>query len=184
MNAKNYNDGLVLKELKMGNLDAFNTVFDYYYGDILHYVYRLSNSNMTMAEDVTQKVFMNFWTHRNNHNTQSQIKPLLLRMARNAWIDESKKEATRKARQFDESKSTTMVEESPNTNAEKSELKSAVDKAVDLLEEPVREVFVLIRYHNLKYAEASELLNISVKTVEARMSRAHKELRITLKDFI
>ena len=46
-----------------------------------------------------------------------------------------------------------------------------------------REVFEMSRLENIKYQEIANRLNISVRTVEVRISKALKQLRILLKDF-
>jgi DNA-directed RNA polymerase specialized sigma24 family protein len=67
---------------------------------------------------------------------------------------------------------------------EKRELETAIEKTLAALEEPLREVFILSRYHSLKYAQIAQMLGISVKTVEARLSRALQDLQRLLKDLL
>jgi RNA polymerase sigma-70 factor (ECF subfamily) len=45
-------------------------------------------------------------------------------------------------------------------------------------------VFILSRYHGLKYSQIAQMMGISVKTVEARLSRALQDLQKLLKDFL
>ena len=47
-----------------------------------------------------------------------------------------------------------------------------------------REVFEMSRLENIKYQEIANRLNISVRTVEVRISKALKQLRILLKRFL
>jgi len=47
---------------------------------------------------------------------------------------------------------------------------------IDALPEKCKEIFKMSRFEELKYAEISERLNISIKTVEAQMSKALKIL--------
>jgi RNA polymerase sigma-70 factor (ECF subfamily) len=67
---------------------------------------------------------------------------------------------------------------------ERKELEKAIEKSLASLEEPLREVFILSRYHEMKYSEIATMLGISVKTVEARLSRALQDLQKLLKDFL
>jgi RNA polymerase sigma-70 factor (ECF subfamily) len=60
------------------------------------------------------------------------------------------------------------------------EMQVAFDRALAGLSEPVREVFQMSRRDGLKYGEIARALDISVKTVEARMGRALKEMRVAL----
>ena len=58
-----------------------------------------------------------------------------------------------------------------------AELDSAMKAAVGGLPDDVRETFQMSRVDGLTYAEIARALNISVKTVEARMGRALRSLR-------
>ena len=57
------------------------------------------------------------------------------------------------------------------------ELELAVADALAALSHPQREVFEMNRTRGLTYGEIADLLGISVKSVEARMGRALKQLR-------
>lgn len=67
---------------------------------------------------------------------------------------------------------------------EVAELSARIRSAVGELPEKCREVFELSRNEHLKYQEIAEKLNISVKTVEAQMSKALQHMRDRLKDYI
>ena len=56
-----------------------------------------------------------------------------------------------------------------------------IRKAINDLPEKYRNVFVLSRYQGLTYAEIAAACNISIKTVESRMSQALRILRKELK---
>ena len=64
------------------------------------------------------------------------------------------------------------------------ELEQTIASAIAELPEKCREVFVLSRYEHLKYQEISDKLNISVKTVEAQMSKALQHLRLRLAAYL
>jgi RNA polymerase sigma-70 factor (ECF subfamily) len=64
------------------------------------------------------------------------------------------------------------------------ELKTKIDAATASLPEKCRAVFLLNRHEHLKYQEIADRLNISVKTVEAQMSKALKLMREKLADYI
>ena len=169
--------------LKAGDPETFGEFFAKHQPGVLNYVYRLSGGNRPLAEDVTQQVFMNFWTHRADFDLDRPVAPLLLAMARNAWVNAAKREEYRKTAPLQEASA-----ESPpaamGRDLEERELEKAVERALAALEPPFREVFILSRYQGLKYSQIAEVLGISVKTVEARLSRALQELHTHLKDFL
>lgn len=63
------------------------------------------------------------------------------------------------------------------------ELKKRIDEAIQSLPDKCREVFLLSRTGKKKYNEIADTLGISVKTVEAQMSRALKIMRRMLSEF-
>ena len=67
--------------------------------------------------------------------------------------------------------------ESPEYLLEEEEFKKKLQNAISLLTEAQREVFLLNRIEGKKYREIADLLDISQKAVEKRMSGALKILR-------
>lgn len=67
---------------------------------------------------------------------------------------------------------------------EVGELEKIIELAINTLPEKCRIVFEMSRYEELKYAEIAEKMNISVKTVEAHMSKALRILRNALANFL
>ena len=171
--------------LKKGDPEAFADLFRRHQPGVFSFVHRLSGGNTALAEDVAQQVFLNFWTHRNDYDLDKPLPPLLLTMARNAWLNAAKREEYRKTSPLKEE-----VAAGPSRGGrldprlEQKELEEALERGLDALEPPIREVFVLSRYHELKYAEIATMLGVSIKTVEARLSRALQVLQDKLKDFL
>ncbi len=71
-----------------------------------------------------------------------------------------------------------------NDHLVEAELAVKIQNAIDELPEKCREVFMLQRFESLKYLEIADRLGISVKTVEAQMSKALQHLRERLKDYL
>ncbi|MBP0904404.1 RNA polymerase sigma factor [Mariniflexile gromovii] len=67
--------------------------------------------------------------------------------------------------------------ESPDYILEEEEFKKKLQQAISLLSDAQREVFLLNRIEGKKYREIAELLDISQKAVEKRMSGALQILR-------
>lgn len=171
--------------LKNGEADAFAEIFRLHHPAVLNFVHRLSGGNGVLAEDVAQQVFMNFWTHRKDYDLDKPLPPLLLTMARNAWLNAAKREEYRRTSPLAEDlASAPRRADRLDPRLEQKELEEALERGLDALEPPVREVFLLSRYHEMKYADIARMLGISIKTVEARLSRALQILQERLKDFL
>lgn len=172
-----------LLRVQAGDPEAFGDFFRKHEPGVLNFVYRLSGGDRPLAEDVTQQVFLNFWTHRATIDFDRPIVPLLLTMARNAWVNAAKREEYRKTSPLQEASAQSPAG-SEGRDLDQKELAAAVERALEKLDAGLREVFILSRYHELKYAEIAGVLGISIKTVEARLSRVLQELHSHLKDFL
>jgi len=64
------------------------------------------------------------------------------------------------------------------------ELKDKIDDAVNGLPNKCREIFIRNRIENKKYQEIADEMKISVKTVEAQMSKALRIMRDKLSEYI
>jgi RNA polymerase sigma-70 factor (ECF subfamily) len=69
----------------------------------------------------------------------------------------------------------------PEDDMISKELTKTLDDAINSLPNQCKIAFKLIREDNMKYKDAADLLNISVKTLEAHITKAIKELRLALK---
>jgi RNA polymerase sigma-70 factor, ECF subfamily len=68
--------------------------------------------------------------------------------------------------------------------AETSELVKEIEIGIQALPEKCREIFEMNRMEGLKYAQIAEKLGISIKTVEAQMSKALRVLKEHLGEFL
>lgn len=64
------------------------------------------------------------------------------------------------------------------------EVQKIIDKTIELLSPKCKQVFLLSRFDNLSNAEIALKLDISVKAVEANITRALKIFRTELKDYL
>jgi len=72
------------------------------------------------------------------------------------------------------------TETTPEDNLISKEEIANINAAINALPEKTKITFKLIREDNLKYKEVAEILGISIKTVEAHMATAVRQLRETL----
>ena len=63
-------------------------------------------------------------------------------------------------------------------------IESIINETVESMAPRCKEVFELSRYENLSNKEIAEKLSITVKAVEANISRALKQLRTNLKEYL
>lgn len=82
--------------------------------------------------------------------------------------------------QYQDMNHETILSLSPDEHIFFSELSDAYETALSKLEPEVRETLMLSRQEKMKYSEIAQRLNISVRTVESRISRGLKFLQQNL----
>ena len=140
--------------------------------------------DLDTAKEITHDVFINLWEKRNEIDSGKPLHSYLFTSVRNRCLN-----YIRDQRKFDK---TEDIAENPGYShlaenadpVEMMELEERINLAIDSLPEKCREIFIMNRFRDLKYAEIAKELDISVKTVEAQMSRALKSLREKLAAYL
>lgn len=161
----------LIERIKNGEHSAFNEFFKTHYPEIYGFVYR-STFNKMISEEIAQETFVNFWEAREKLSPDSFPKAYLFRISKNLLInsfERTKKMYSLYDGQFDN----TLQDEGLNENLIEQDLK----KAILELPERCRLIFILNRYHNFRYSEIAQMLDISVQTVKNQMSKSIKILR-------
>ncbi|KAA6301337.1 MAG: ECF RNA polymerase sigma factor SigW [Candidatus Ordinivivax streblomastigis] len=161
----------------MLNKTEFKHLFDTYFDAIRNFVfYRCGD--IEAASDVAQEVFMKVWEKQAQLNNDN-LKSLLYKIANDMLITNYRKEVSRS--DFGQSmKHDSDFGQSPEDEMLFNEFASSYAKALEQMPEAQRTVFLMSRNDELKYHEIAERLDISVKTVEKRMSAALQMLRTEL----
>lgn len=153
----------------------FESLFNRYFDELRRFVY-FKCSDTDLATDIAQDVFTKIWEKRENFDERN-IKALLYKMA-------SDNLNTYFRRQKIKQESRTSIEldmDTPQQQMELNELKAQYEMAMAQLPEKQRVVFLMNRMEQLTYNEIAERLEISVKAIEKRMSKAINYLKIHLK---
>lgn len=130
--------------------------------------------NEAAADDFVQEAFIKLWKNCAKVLVE-KAKSFLFTITNNLFLnDYAHKKVVLKHQQQTKSHATN---ESPEFLLEEKEFMHKLQTAIADLPDHQREVFLLNRIDKKKYREIAELLNISVKTVEKRMSLALQTLR-------
>lgn len=174
----NYDSDFVLK-LKKGNKRCFESLFLDTYESLCEYSASILTSK-ELAEHAVQDVFESLWQLRKNLDPDMKVKPYLFQSVRNRSLDIVMKEGLKQKYQkevlamYNENLNSSINDETNST------LIRRVHEEIQNLPEKNREVYLLHRRDGLTYVEIAEVLGLSVKAVEARMSKALKILRMRL----
>lgn len=126
------------------------------------------------ANDLVQEAFIKLWQNCNKVE-QEKAKSFLYTVANNMFLNEvAHKKVVLKHAQLQPHK---INEQSPEYILEEKQFHKKLRDAIANLTEAQRTAFLLNRIEGKKYSEIAEILEISVKAVEKRMSQALASLR-------
>ena len=175
-------DAEVLVRLQGGDHTAFDTIFRQWYAPIVRAANRVLH-DPAVAEELSQEVFLELWRRRAMLAPDSSIAGYLMQAVRNRALNHLRHLQVQK-------KSAVYVEalrepaEHADAETQAGELQDAIRDAIAALPPRTREVFLMSRERHLRYSEIADLLGVSVKAVEANMSRALRQLRDKLSPFL
>ncbi len=171
------NDLLVWKKIKEGDIKAFEQVFRLYYAPLCQYSAGITGEKET-AEEIVQELFYLLWKERETIQIIQSVKAYLYKAVRNQSLHYCEHLRVREHYQH------IMVERKDNhRNAtpedilELRELECIISEILNKLPERRRNIFGMHRFEGLKYKEIADKLSLSVKTVEAEMTKTYRLLR-------
>ena len=142
------------------------------------------------AKSVAQDVFLALWENLDEIDTEKDILPYLIVVAKFKCMNIlRKRHYHQKYRDSKNSKylrgvlAYEALNDFTSTYLYSSEIMELVEKSLGQMPETVKSTYVLSRERNLKNHEIAELQLISVKTVEYRINYALKILRKNLQDY-
>jgi RNA polymerase sigma-70 factor, ECF subfamily len=176
-------DQLALR-IKLGDEHAFELLFRKYYVRLCGFSNKFLN-DPEQAKEVVQEVFTKIWEGRTNIDPEDSLNAYLFKIAQNLSINKlQRKKVESKYIEIYKLVYVDNREFSPYDSLLAHELNDNLNIAVSKIPPKCRRIFELSRLDGLKYNEIAAVLNISVKTVEAQMSKALNILRFELKDYL
>jgi RNA polymerase sigma-70 factor (ECF subfamily) len=160
--------------LRSGDDEAYAAVFRTHYAGLVAVAERLVGDR-SAAEDVAQEVMLELWRRREALAADVSLRAYLHQSVRNRALNRLRH--ARVVRQAEPHVRPPTAAPPADGQALAVELEAAVRDAVAELPPDVRDTFMMSRVDGLTYGEIARVLEISVKTVEARMGRALRLLR-------
>jgi len=177
------NDLLLLNQIKNGDVQAFEKLFRSYYKPLCYYADSFLN-DMDSAEEIVQNIFYMFWKDRADLQIKLSVKSYLFQAVQNKSFSYLKH-----LQVMDVYREKVTLEEpeisnfSPADDLEYKELESKFTSLLQRLPERQRRIFCMNRFGGKKYSEIARELSVSVKTVEADISKVLVILRKELKHY-
>jgi RNA polymerase sigma-70 factor (ECF subfamily) len=143
--------------------------------------------NEADADDLVQETFLRAYKHWHTFERGSDCRRWLSTIARNAFLEQRRREARSVAMEDQELESLAAARLHNQARASgvdhmftRLDLGPAISKAIAALEPPFRDVVVLADVEGFTYEEVAEALNIPVGTVRSRLYRARRQLQEAL----
>ncbi|MCM4164574.1 MULTISPECIES: RNA polymerase sigma factor [unclassified Arenibacter] len=169
-----------IEALKLGDSKAYTALVDIYHHKLCIYAYSLTNDH-NAAEDIVQNVFIRTWKKRGQLKCDFEIRSFLYKSVHNEFIDEYRKK-----------KLVVPLEKKyidALTNMVENEDEYALDQKINLIKREIQnlppkcqEIFILSKQEGLTNLEISEYMQVSIKSVEAHITKAFNILRKSIGD--
>jgi RNA polymerase sigma-70 factor (ECF subfamily) len=180
----NITDNELLRLMLAGDADAFEELYDRKQQNIYRFALRMSGSE-SMAEDVTQEVFMALMRDGGQYDeTRGTLSTYLYAIARYRvlrLLERNKMFVSIHDEDSDDYDDSVMnhrfvTDEDPLAYLTQDEIVENVRQAVLALPAHYREVVVLCNLQEMKYEEAADIIGCAVGTVRSRLNRARSML--------
>jgi RNA polymerase sigma-70 factor (ECF subfamily) len=164
--------------IQHGDADALRGLVERHHSPLLGYLYRLTNGNRPLADDLAQETFIRVLNGIASYKYPHPVKPWLYAIATNLARDHFKSAAVRRTTTLD---AEIELQADDNGYLEANLLDAgeaqAVGQALQLLPDHQREVMILRFYQELSLAEIAAALDISIGTVKSRLCLGLRRLR-------
>ncbi|MCD4770237.1 MAG: RNA polymerase sigma-70 factor [Bacteroidales bacterium] len=171
---------------KIGSLSddtSFEKVFKEHFTPLTYYAVKFTKDTDS-AKEIVHNVFISLWEKRETISTDQPLRSYLYTSVHNRCLNYLRD----KSKFLDEDVGDLdFINELSGEHynlIEQNETESIIAEAISRLPDRCRQVFKLNRFEDKKYREIASLLNISVKTVEAQISKALRILREELNDYL
>ena len=171
----------LIRRAAAGDREAFGTIYAEYRTVVYRFA-RLMTGSGTMADDVTQEVFVTLMQTLPQYDAaRADLLTYLYGIARNVTRNRLRRE-----RRFLPLDAATDAADSraddPCTAVSHSQEIARLRRAIRQLPSRYREAIILCDVHGLSYAETARVLDVPVGTVRSRLSRARVRLAAALRE--
>ncbi|MGQ7868818.1 RNA polymerase sigma-70 factor [Sunxiuqinia sp. sy24] len=184
----NLNKEEIVQQIKSGNKLVFEALYRFYYPKIAYFSNQYLLDSIE-SNSIAQDVFTDLWERRQKLTNHTNIQAWLFTVAKNKSLKRIEKLRSQqnytgylKGRQLEINYQSLSGFDTSEFVFE--ELQYKIEEALQKLSPSVRLVFEKSRFEDKKNREIAEELGISIKTVEAHISKSLKHLRVELKEYL
>lgn len=183
----NLNIELNIPALRKGEKKAFEEVYTDFFGVLYHLCLQYLHDEK-VSEEIVQDTFLKLWEIRETINDQGNIRNFLYTITKNNCLNYLRNQKI-SMKHLENMKYLEMqfnyeALEKLGNYLQFEELRNKIEEVISKLPAEVIETFKLSRFEDLTYREIADKQGISIKTVEARISKGLRILRVDLKDYL
>lgn len=167
-------DIFLLQLIKNSDKQAFKYIFDTYFAALCRFMYLYLGSTQE-AEDIASDIFASLWENREKLEIRITFKAYLFQSAKNRCLNALRDRKTTLSLEDINGQETPL--ENITDSLETEDLNFLIQEAILSLPDKCREVFLKSRTKNLTNQEIASSMDISIKTVEAQITKALKQIR-------
>lgn len=178
------NELIIWSKVREGDIKTFEELFRRYYTPLCWYAASITGS-VQAGEEIVEELFYVLWKNREKLQVFHSIKSYLYRAVRNEALQYCEHREVREryvaaigARSEWESLA------DPQREMEYKELRNLIQRTLGQLPLRRQQIFRMHRVQGMKYADIALALSLSVKTVEAEMTKVLRRLRKEIDDYI
>jgi RNA polymerase sigma-70 factor (ECF subfamily) len=175
----------IIQKLQEGNEQAFKQLVENYQKLVVNTCFGMLH-NLEDAEDIAQEVFIEVFRSIDKFRADSKLSTWLYRISVNRSLNFIRDNKRKKWFQsFEDTlflknsqgNAKTQHNETPAAEMENKQRAAVLYQAIDSLVENQKTAFTLNKYEDLSYKEISEVMNLSVSSVESLIHRAKLNLQ-------
>jgi len=175
----------IIHKLQQGNEQAFKQLVENYQKLVVNTCFGIVH-NSEDAQDIAQEVFIEVFRSIQNFRADAKLTTWLYRIAVNRslnFIRDNKRRKWFQSFEVGHDKNAQFKEieashhETPASELENKQRATLLHQAIDSLAENQKVAFTLNKYEDLSYKEISEVMDLSVSSVESLIHRAKISLQ-------
>ncbi len=179
------NEKVLIAALISGDRDAFSQVLNTHRDSVIRICRGFVHSRED-AEDIAQEVFIQLFRSAGSLRGKSKLSTWLYRVAVNKSLNYIRSNKTKhgiEGSASDTAMNNLMSGESADQDIIRADHNMALKYALASLPENQKTAFVLNKYQELTYEEITEVMRVSLSSVQSLIFRAKKNMQVSLREY-
>lgn len=180
-----------IEEIKQGDTNALSKLIHKHQDLVFNTVISIVQ-NSEDAQEITQDVFIEVFHSANKFRGDSKVSTWIYRIANNKSLDHLKKKKRKKrfafmTSLFDPNSGRQLFDqpnfEHPGILLEQKENAKYLFAAIDNLPDKQKQAYILNKIEGVSNKEISDIMNMSISSIDSLLHRAKANLRLELEEF-